>query len=218
MRAVMTKAIVLAGVLSLTFVTGCTDWKKKHDNLNVEHQNLKGLLERERAEKGQLSDELAKNQQTIADLQKQIVEKKKSAADATGFGEGYDVAFDPSKGTITVTLSDAILFDSGKVNLKSASSKELDHIYSVIKSKYGGKDIEVIGHTDTDPIKKSKWQDNWELSAERALTVARYLIQKGMAEEKVKAAGCGPARPVGPNNSAAGKAKNRRVEIVVHIR
>jgi len=218
MSAAIKRTVVCAGLLSIVLFAGCTDWKKKYESLNVEHQNLKGLLDRERAEKGQLSDQLAKDQQTIADLQKQIVEKKKSAAEATGFGEGYDVAFDPSKGTITVTLSDAILFDSGKVNLKSASSRELDHIYSVIREKYAGKNIEVIGHTDTDPIKKTKWSDNWELSAERALTVARYLMQKGISEDKIKAAGCGPARPVMPNSSATGKAKNRRVEIVVLMR
>ena len=218
MKVVQLKTIVLMGMGAiLLFQSGCTDWKKKYEALNVEHQNLKGLLERERAEKGQLADQSAKDQQTIADLQKQILEKKKTAADATGFGEGYDVSFDAAAGTVTVTLADSILFDSGKATLKSSTSKELDHIYSVLKEKYGGRDIDVVGHTDTDPIKKSKWADNWELSAERALSVARYLMQKGIPEARIKAAGCGPARPVAPNSNGAGKQKNRRVEIVVHI-
>jgi chemotaxis protein MotB len=196
---------------------GCTDWKKKHDALNVERQNLSGLLEREKAEKGQLADQLAKDQQTIADLQKQIGEKKKSPAEATGFGEGYDVNFDAAAGTITVTLPDAILFDAGKASMKSATSKELDHIYAVLKDKYPGRQIEVAGHTDADPIKKSKWADNWELSAQRALTVSRYLMQKGISDSKIKAVGCGPARPIASNSTAAGKQKNRRVEIIVHM-
>jgi chemotaxis protein MotB len=217
MQGVTLKTIVLLGVTSALTLSGCTNWKNKYDALNVEHQNLKGLLERERAEKGQLSEQMAKDQQTMQDLQKQILEKKKTAAEATGFGEGYDVSFNAAAGTVTVTLSDAILFDSGKANLKSATSKELDHIYSVLKSKYAGKEIEVIGHTDTDPIKKSKWADNWELSAERALTVVRYLTQKGIPESDIKAAGCGPARPLAPNTTGVGKQKNRRVEIVVHM-
>ncbi len=217
MQGVTRKAVVLLGLISILMSSGCIDWKRKYDALNVEHQNLRGLLERERAEKGQLADQLAKDQQTIADLQKQIIEKKKSAAEATGFGEGYDVSFDAAKGTITVTLSDTILFDSGKVNLKSTTSKELDHIYSVLRGKYSGREIEVVGHTDTDPIKKSKWADNWELSAERALAVTRYLMHKGIPENQIKAAGCGPARPLAPNSTAAGKRKNRRVEIVVHM-
>lgn len=217
MRVTKFSAAVMFGLIPVLLLSGCTDWKKKYNALNVEHQNLKGLIDRERAEKGQLSDQLARDQQTIADLQNQILEKKKSAAEATGFGEGYDVVFDAARGTITVTLPNAILFDSGKANLKSATSKELDHIYSVLREKYSGKEIEVLGHTDTDPIKKSQWADNWELSSERALTVARYLMQKGVNEGRIKAAGCGPARPIASNANSAGKQKNRRVEIVVHM-
>ncbi len=217
MQGVAGKIVVLLVLISIPLSSGCTDWKKKYNALNVEHQNLKGLIERERAEKGQLSDQLARDQQTITDLQNKILEKRQSAAEATGFGEGYDVAFDASAGTITVTLPNAILFDSGKANLKSAGSKELDHIYSVLRDKYAGREIEVVGNTDTDPIKKSKWADNWELSAERALTVTRYLIKKGISEGNIKAVGCGPARPVASNTNSAGKQKNRRVEIVVHM-
>jgi chemotaxis protein MotB len=217
MRSVVKKSVVLIALIAVISSSGCTDWKKKHEALNVENKNLEGLLERERAEKGQLADQLAKDQQIIADLQKQIVEKKKSPAEATGFGEGYDVNFDAAAGTITVTLPNAILFDSGKANLRNATSKELDHIYSVLKEKYPGREIEVVGHTDADPITKSKWVDNLELSAQRALSVSRYLINKGHSENRIKAVGCGAARPIASNATAAGKQKNRRVEIVVHM-
>jgi len=88
----------------------------------------------------------------------------------------------------------------------------------VLRSKYSGRHIDVVGHTDTDPIKKSPWKDNWELSAERALTVIRYLIQRGIPENQIRASGCGEARPIASNATAAGKARNRRVEIVVHMR
>jgi chemotaxis protein MotB len=217
MQNTRSRMLMLLALIPVVILSGCTDWKKKYDALNVEHQNLKGLLERERAEKGQLADQAAKDQQSILDMQKQILEKKKSAAEATGFGEGYDVSFDATAGTITVTLPNAILFDSGKASFRSATSRELDHIYSVLKEKYPGREVEVAGHTDTDPITKSKWADNWELSAQRALTVARYLIKKGIPEGRIKAVGCGAARPVAPNTNAAGKQKNRRVEIIVHM-
>jgi chemotaxis protein MotB len=197
--------------------SGCTDWKKKHDALNVENQNTKGLLEREKAENSQMADQLAKDQQTIQDLQKQIVDKKRSPADATGFGAGYDVSFDANAGTITVTLPNAILFDPGKAALKSSVNKELDHIYSVLKAKYPGRHIEVAGHTDSDPIKKSNWKDNLELSSERAMAVARYLKEKGIAKDKISATGYGDGRPIASNSSASGKQKNRRVDIVVHM-
>ncbi len=212
-----TIALVICLIL-VTIFSGCTNWKKKYQALNVEHQNTLGLLERERAEKGQLGDQLTQNQQTIEELQRQIAERSKTPAEATGFGEGYDVSFDASAGTITVTLSDEILFDSGKAALKKATSAELDHIQTVLKSKYSGKEIDVVGHTDTDPIKKSPWKDNWELSAQRALTVTRYLIKRGVPEDQIRAAGCGEARPIASNATTSGKARNRRVEIIVHMK
>ncbi|MHC4542716.1 MAG: OmpA/MotB family protein, partial [Planctomycetota bacterium] len=198
--------------------SGCTNWEKKYQALLVEHENLKGQLEYERGEKGQLAQQISQDQQTIEELQRQIEKQRKTPAEASGFGEGYDVAFDPAAGTITVTLPNAILFDSGKATLKSATIRELDHIRSVLRQKYNGKQIDVQGHTDSDPIKKSKWKDNWELSAQRALTVTRYLIERGSPEDRIRAVGCGESRPIASNASASGKAKNRRVEIVVHIR
>ena len=221
MRASSPQTIVLLIALtSLSLLSGCTNWEKKYQALQVQYENCKGQLEFERGEKGVLSQRISEDQQLIEELRRQIEEQKKTPADATGFGEGYDVAFDPSAGTITVTLPNAILFDSGKATLKTATSRELDHIRSVLREKYSGKSIDVVGHTDTDPIRKTKdkWRDNWELSAERALTVARYLIQRGIAEDQIRAVGCGQSRPIASNSTSTGKAKNRRVEIVVHVR
>jgi len=210
--------IMLIGLVSISVLPGCTNWKKKYNALNVEHQNLKGLLERERAEKGQLTSQVSQSQQTIEELQRQIAERSQTPAQATGFGEGYDVAFDPSAGTITVTLPNAILFSPGQATLKKATSVELDHIQSVLQQKYAGRQIDVVGHTDSDPIRKSKWKDNWELSAQRALSVLRYLVSRGISPERVRAVGRGESQPIASNATASGKARNRRVEIVVHIR
>ena len=221
MRAARHKTIVLLiSLVSLSLLSGCTNWEKKYQALLVEHENLKGQLEFERGEKSDLANRISQDQQTIEELQRQIEQQRKTPADASGFGEGYDVAFDPDAGTITVTLPNAILFDSGKASLKTATSRELDHIRSVLREKYNGKRVDVIGHTDSDPIRKTKdkWRDNWELSAERALTVTRYLIGRGIAEDSIRAVGCGESRPIASNSTVSGKAKNRRVEIVVHIR
>jgi len=219
MRSTNKKTIALLICLVVfAFLPGCTNWEKKYQALSVEHENLKGLLDRERSEKGQLANRISQDQMTIEELQRQIEESSKTPADVTGFGEGYDVAFDPSAGTITVTLPNAILFDSGKAELKRATSTELDHIRSVLRDKYAGKRVDVVGHTDTDPIKKSKWKDNWELSAQRALSVLRYLVKRGISEKDIKAVGCGESLPIASNSTASGRAKNRRVEIVVHMR
>jgi len=219
MRIADKKSIVLLLCLvSIVLMPGCTNWKKKYVLLDAENKNLKGLLDRSTSEKGQLADRVAQDQGTIDELQRQIEKLNKKPEDVTGFGPGYDVAVDPKAGTITVTLPNAILFDSGKSELKKATITELDHIRSVLSQKYAGRQVDVVGHTDTDPIVKSKWKDNWELSAQRSLTVTRYLIERGMSEKEVRAIGCGESRPVAPNTSAANKAKNRRVEVVVHMR
>jgi len=218
MRNVNVKTILLvAGFIATAFLGGCTDWEKKYSALNVEHQNTMGLLDREKTEKGQLAEQVAQGQQTIEELQKQIKEGR-STAQASGFGEGYDVAFDAAAGTVTVTLPNAILFNAGKADLKESTNKELDHIASVLDSQYKDRRIAVVGHTDSDPIKKSKWADNWELSAQRSLSVVRYMIKKGVQETKIQAVGMGDSKPVVTNDSAANKAKNRRVEIVVYMK
>jgi chemotaxis protein MotB len=199
MRAANKKTIALLTCSVLfTLLPGCVNWEKRYDALSVEHENLKGLIERERSEKGLLADQVTQGQQTIEELQRQIEEQSKTPAQAT--------------------LPNSILFGSGQATLMKATSTELNHIQSVLRQKYAGKPIDIVGHTDTDPIKKSKWKDNWELSAQRALTVARYLIQRGIAEDQIRAVGCGESRPIASNSNATGKAKNRRVEIVVNIR
>jgi len=206
------KCLLLIGLVSIFLLTGCTNWKQRYDALNVEHQNLKGRFELERSDKSRLAE---RSSQKILELQRQIAEGQ-SAATASGFGG--DVRFDPSAGTITVTLPNAILFDSGQAALKKRTT-ELNNIRSVLRQqRYSDKQIDVVGHTDSDPIKKSKWKDNLELSSQRALTVVRYLIDRGIDEKRIRAVGCGAAIPRDSNATASGKARNRRVEIVVYMR
>lgn len=212
-------AIVFCGLLS-----GCTDFKKKYTALNVEHQNLKGLydnckatLDSSSSEKENLAAKLAEGEQTIEELRKKMEEKNQTSGEATGFGD-YQVDLNAAEGTITVTLPNTILFDSGKESLKASAKADLDHIVSVINDKYNGRLIDVVGNTDADPIKKSSWKDNWQLSTERALTVLRHINAKGIPDSQLRAIGCGSGKPIGPNTSASGKAKNRRVEIVVHMK
>lgn len=210
-------AVLLICLVSVLFSTGCTNWEKKYRVLNVTHQNTLGLLERARTEKGQFETRFYQDQQTIEELQRKIAEGQDTGI-ATGFGGDYEVDYDPRTGVITVTLESAILFSAGKATLRKATIAELDHIYSVFRDKYSDKKIDIIGHTDSDPIKKSKWKDNWELSAQRALTVVRYFVKKGIAENQIRGVGSGAARPVASNSTTSGKAKNRRVEIAVYLK
>lgn len=214
--------VMVVGVLTLS---GCTNWKKKYEGLNVEYENLNGrydscmgALDSSSAEKSDLAGRLAASQKQIDDLQSQMENSQQTEGEATGFGDEYDVDFDAEAGTITVTLPNSILFAPGKASLKSIRNSDLNNIYSVIRDKYSDKQIDIVGHTDSDPIKKSKWTDNWQLSAERGLAVLRYLKGQGIPADQIRAVACGESRPIDTNATSSGKAKNRRVEIVVRMR
>ena len=226
MGNIKNKRLLVLTVLSVVvLLSGCTNLKKKYQGMNVEHQNLKGLyencvtsLDASAREKSQMGRELVSSQQTIEELQMMISKRNVSPAVAAGFGKDMDVSFDPTAGTITVTLPNAILFSPGRASLKKASIAELNHVLSVLQERYGDKAIDIVGHTDSDPIKKSKWQDNWQLSAERALSVLRYMNKKGIKGDRIAAVAAGEGRPVSSNSTPGGKARNRRVEIVVNMR
>jgi len=216
-HAVKKMVVVCSVMVVVSMLTGCTNWKKKWSALDVEHQNLKGLYESCVTSLDSSAEQQARMSQELENLKKQLAAGK-TASQATGF-QG-NVKVDEAAGTITVTLPNSILFSSGKATLKSATSAELDDIYRVLRERYSGRQVDVVGYTDTDPIVKTKdlWKDNWDLSAGRALTVLRYLVDKGVSAEKIRGVACGQTRPVASNATAAGKAKNRRVEIVVHMR
>jgi len=116
---------------------------------------------------------------------------------------------------LVIILSDDVLFDSGKAEVKSSARPVLDKVAAVIRSKVPDKNIGVSGHTDNVPIKLSKWKSNWELSTTRATNVLHYLVKKGVSPDKLSATGYGEHRPIASNSSVEGRAKNRRVEIVI---
>lgn len=226
MKNLLTRTIlILVVVVTIASLAGCTNWKRKYEDTNVVYQNCEGRLEECKSALGTTADaskkltvQLSESQQKIADLQKQIDEGKTTAGQASGFGDEFDVRYDAIAGTITVTLPNTILFSPGRATLKTATSRELDHIRNVLRDRYSNMGIDIVGHTDSDPIKKSKWKDNWQLSSERALAVLRYLIKRDIRPEKIRAVAAGASRPIASNSSSAGKSKNRRVEIVVRAR
>lgn len=117
---------------------------------------------------------------------------------------------------LVITMTNDILFDSGKAKLKRDAHSVLDRIASVIKETASDRDIGVEGHTDNMPIKHSGWKSNWELSANRATGVLHYLIDScGIEPQKLSAIGYGEYRPVDSNDTKAGRARNRRVEIII---
>ena len=126
---------------------------------------------------------------------------------------GIEATYDKSRGTLTVNLPGEVLFDKGKAVLKPSAHKTLDKVVSAIKKDYATKTIFVDGHTDADPIARTKtqWEDNWDLAAARANAVRKYLTKSGVDPKKVD------MRSFGPNRPKKNKDASRRVEIVVQV-
>lgn len=114
---------------------------------------------------------------------------------------------------IVITLPDSLLFSSGSAELKSESTDALTRIAEKLKELPGKVAIE--GHTDNIPISSSIYKSNWELSAARASSVLHFLLQRGLSPDRFLIAGYGEYKPVATNDTDEGRAKNRRVELII---
>lgn len=186
--------LVLTGAVVLTVLTGCQG-NLKNENAALRAQNNELQAELDRARAALDLAEAARGDVVIQDTR-------------SGFEgiEGVDVI--QGAGTITVRVPGDVLFAPGKVDLRSGAKQTLQEISSVINREYPAQVIRVEGHTDTDPIKKSGWKDNLQLSSERSQAVFRFLREQGVSNE-MYAAGFGEQRP------RDSKEQSRRVEIVV---
>ncbi len=127
-----------------------------------------------------------------------------------------NVKVESVNGQLRFTILNEVLFESGKAELKAGSKSTIDSVLSIIQSDFADRDVTIEGHTDSDPIQKSKWKDNWELSYNRSMAVLYYLMnEKGIPAERLKAVACADSQPVAPNDSSANKRLNRRAVIVV---
>ena len=160
-----------------------------------------------------LQGEISNRDAKIKELEDQLRKPTPGAGDQPGI-EGIETSYDAAAGTLTVNLPGDVLFASGQDSLKDSARATLDKVISAVKRDYAGKRIRVEGHTDSDPIVKTKdkYLDNLDLSLNRAAAVTRYLETKGIPASQITTSGYGPARPKG------NKAQSRRVEIVVVVK
>jgi len=203
---------------------GCNKDKKaaealraENEDLNTKYATLDQSMRDKDARIAELEQRLsaAETARLAAVAQPQpVAQNDGSGGGNTGGGgsSGRDStdSFRPdSDGTQRARLSGDVLFDPGQSALKTSSKKSLDRIASEIKRNYGGRDVRVEGHTDSDPIRKAKFASNQALSEARAESVRKYLISKGISSGRVDAVGFGSSKPRG------NKASSRRVEIVI---
>lgn len=123
-------------------------------------------------------------------------------------GTGVDVYRDGD--TIRLQASDSITFDTGRADVKPQFRSTLEQIATSIR-QYPGTVVRVEGHTDSTGSAAL----NQSLSENRAKSVASYLIERGIGPERIQAFGYGYSRPIADNATAAGRAQNRRVEVLI---
>ena len=122
------------------------------------------------------------------------------------------------RGRLSIGIDNSVTFASGSTALRGSAGTVLQRVADVLRREYPSHRIYVEGHTDTDPISrtKAKFRSNRHLSAERADHVADYLVSKcGLPADRIAVVGYGPFDPRQPGKTRSAKARNRRVEIVV---
>jgi chemotaxis protein MotB len=129
-----------------------------------------------------------------------------------------DIHLSQSGGKLRVDLVDKILFDSGEAAISKRGEGVLARVGAVLATM-DDKQIQVSGHTDATPISEklaSQFPSNWELSVTRAVNVVRFLEEKASVPAKnLVATGYGQHHPIASNKSASGRARNRRIEILL---
>lgn len=117
-------------------------------------------------------------------------------------------------GSLTVRMGEGLLFDFASAEIKPESRRALDEIAKVLTKNQ--KHIRIEGHSDNLPIKNAKYGSNWELSSVRASKIADYLIiNKKLDKKRFTVAGYADNKPIATNSTSQGRAKNRRVDIII---
>ncbi|NOY86778.1 MAG: OmpA family protein [Deltaproteobacteria bacterium] len=188
------------------------DLREKIVAKDAEFRILRTDLERVKSENDALKVQKEEELQKLKAAYDELVSGLKTEIEA---GE---IQIKRMKDRLSVNMVEKILFDSGKADLKQSGIAVLSKVGTQL-NRIKGKRIQIEGHTDNVPIGgrlKEKFPSNWELSSSRALAVVHFLQDKiGIDPEKLSAAGYGEYQPVASNETAEGKAANRRIEIVL---
>jgi chemotaxis protein MotB len=194
--------MISAGVRQLEFL----------DNYYNEMANSAAEDTEEQTE-GKQSVTQAYEEQALAESE-EMAEQIQSAINSSGLGDEVEIDFNAEY--VQLNLSGAILFESGKADLISGAIPIIDKVGKILE-QYDQNIIEVEGHTDNVPIHSDKFANNEVLSMYRALAVTERLREKTSINPKyLKFAGRGDYVPIADNNTAEGRARNRRVEIKVY--
>jgi chemotaxis protein MotB len=146
---------------------------------------------------------------TPAQLEQEL---QKLLAELAGRGRG--IAALTGEG-IVLNISGDLMFSSGEATLSPEAIQVLNRIANYVLQS--DRPLDVVGHTDNIPISTPLFPSNWELSAARAGSAVRYLVDRGVDAERMRAIGRASTRPVESNSTAEGRTLNRRVEFIFNL-
>ncbi len=201
MRTVSITLMLGAALLSTTAGCGINFYAGRPTDVRRIHELL-SELDRIKMQKSVEADQLLEAQALLQKrLQREISDKQ--------------VKLEMAERGLVLTFVSEVLFDSGKAALRAEAQETLSKVASVIQEKVADRNVGVEGHTDNEPIKRSGWKSNWELSTARATSVLHFLEENGVRPELLVASGYGEYRSVASNDTPEGRQRNRRVEIVI---
>jgi chemotaxis protein MotB len=166
---------------------------------------------------GQVSAAVAAAKQAAAQREAAEFAHIKAELDAYAAAHGFAKSVTTSieaRGLVIKVLTDDLLFASGQATLEGRAGGLLSEIAQLLNVDETHP-ISVEGNTDDVPIQSAQFPSNWQLSTARASTVVQFLIAHGVSAHRLTASGNADQRPVDSNATAAGRARNRRVEIVM---
>ena len=219
----LTRATAL---LAAALLTGCASNQALRQTLYERDAEIRDLLDEQsrlEAELARANTERTGLEAALQDAAARLRERSEPIEAAVPLSTFPDldaegITYGRRGGHIVFTVPTAVTFGSGKASLTDSGEKALRALGQRMKSEFAGSAIfHVEGHTDTDPIRKSSFESNRHLSLERALAVHEFLVTECQIEDdRFVVVGHGQYSPIAPNDGSANKAKNRRVEIVVH--
>lgn len=197
--------ILILGALILVSSAACSSNK---DLLLQKDEEIAALQSKVSTLESELADERAEAQKVHAELEGKL----------KSFQDKNDLLIDSLNNMTLITVDDAALFAFSSTSLTDNGTAILDGIAAVIK-QHPGRQVWIEGHTDDVPIAmefRDKFASNWEFSSARAHSALHYLLRKhDLNPQNVAAVGYGEYRPVADNSTEIGRAKNRRVVIVI---
>ena len=174
-------------------------------NLNEAKAKAEAEAMKLRLEEQRRQEELKRKEEEFRDLRAELQKEI----------DAKEITITTLKGQLTVNLMDKILFDSGKAEIKTDGKRVLDKIAKTFLNRFPDREIRVEGHTDNVPFRGSVL-NNWDLSTQRAISAVRYLqTRAGVDPARLAAVGYAYYRPIDTNKTREGRARNRRIEIIV---